>query len=185
MEVMGRYSNRGEMASDLRNLLDMTPEPGPVIERREKQFHHRLRAEEVAQLIIEYKSGVKVRVGNASWATGTSSVPRRLAVAGVGLVPSPVGLGRDGIAIETARDEEFLCCANQVAFTEEVRGSAGCWVQVAQHLKHLCLIQPYERGRRPSSWCRTQLRAMTRHKEGGGGRARGEHFEQGEGGWHR
>jgi len=39
----------------------MTPEPGPVIERREKQFHHRLHAEEVAQLITEYKSGVKVK----------------------------------------------------------------------------------------------------------------------------
>jgi hypothetical protein len=49
------------------------------------------------------------------------SIERRLAVAGVGLVPSPVGLGRHGVAIETTRDEEFLCCADEVAFTEEVR----------------------------------------------------------------
>lgn len=58
---MGRYSNQGDLASDLLELLDMTPEPGPVIERLEKQLHHRLHAEEVAQLITEYKSGVKVK----------------------------------------------------------------------------------------------------------------------------
>ena len=68
-------------------------------------------------------------------------------MAGVGLVPSPVGLGRYDIAIETARYEEFVCGADQVAFAEEVCGGAGCGVQVAQHLKHLCLIQPDERGR--------------------------------------
>jgi DNA invertase Pin-like site-specific DNA recombinase len=58
---MGRYSNQGEMASDLQELVDMTSEPSPVIERRERKFHHRLHAEEVAQLITEYQSGVKVK----------------------------------------------------------------------------------------------------------------------------
>jgi hypothetical protein len=58
---MGRYSNRGEMASELQILLDMTPEPGPVIERKEKQFHHRLYSEEIEQLIADYQAGAKVR----------------------------------------------------------------------------------------------------------------------------
>jgi len=58
---MGRYSNRGEMASELEVLVQMTPEPGQVTERREKQFHHRLRSEEIDQLIAEYRSGVKVK----------------------------------------------------------------------------------------------------------------------------
>ena len=58
---MGRYSNQTEMTSELEELLNMTPEPGPVIERREKQFHHRLRSEEIAQLIADYRSGVKVK----------------------------------------------------------------------------------------------------------------------------
>ena len=114
-----------------------------------------------------------------------SSVERRLALAGVGLVQSPVGPGRHSIAIETARDEESLCCADEVAFTEDVRGGAGCGVEVAQHFEHLCSIQPNEGGRRRSSRRRTRLRAMTRHEEGGGGRARGERFEHDESGWHR
>jgi hypothetical protein len=80
-----------------------------------------------------------------------SSVVRRLAVASVWLVPSPVGLGRDGIALETARDEEFLCSADELAFTEEVRGGPSCGVHVAQLLEHLCLIHPDERGRRLAS----------------------------------
>ncbi len=77
-----------------------------------------------------------------------SSVERRLAMAGVGLVPSPVGLGRHGVAIHTASDKEFLCGADEVAFTEEVRGGAGREAQVAQHLEHFCLNQPDEGGRR-------------------------------------
>ena len=43
-------------------------------------------------------------------------------MAGVGLVSSPVGLGRHGVAVETARDEEFLCCANEVTFTQIEKG---------------------------------------------------------------
>src|SRR5580693_1038364 len=75
-----------------------------------------------------------------------SSVERRLAVAGVGLVPSPVGLGRHGVAIETARDKQFLRCAHKPAFTEEVRGGAGYGAQVAEHVEHLCSVQPDEGG---------------------------------------
>ena len=98
--------------------------------------------------------------------------------------PSPVGLGRHGVAVETARDEEFLCCADEVAFTEEVGGGAGCGVQVAQHVGHLCWIQPDEGGRRRASRRRARFRALTGHEEGGGGRLRRERFEQDEGGWH-
>jgi hypothetical protein len=47
-------------------------------------------------------------------------------VFGLGLVRSPVGLGRHGIASETSSDEEFLCCADEVAFTEEVHGGVSC-----------------------------------------------------------
>jgi hypothetical protein len=89
---------------------------------------------------------VAVSARQCDW--NLSSAERRLAVAGVGLVPSPVGLGRNGIAIETARDEEFLCRADEVAFTEEVGGGAGCWVQVTHQLEHLCSVQPDEGGRR-------------------------------------
>jgi DNA invertase Pin-like site-specific DNA recombinase len=58
---MGRYSNQGEMASDLQELLDITPEPAPIVERKEKQFHHRLYPEEIQRLIADYRSGVKVK----------------------------------------------------------------------------------------------------------------------------
>src|SRR5665213_621773 len=115
----------------------------------------------------------------------SSSVPRRLAVAGVGLVSSPVGLGRHGFGIETARDKEFLCCADEVALTEEVRGGLSYGVQVAQHLEHLCLMQPVEGGRRRASRRRTRFCAMTCHEEGGSRSVSRERFEQSEGGWHR
>ncbi len=61
VEVMGRYSNQGEMASQLGELVQMTPEPGPVVHRRAKQVHHRLRPSEIEQLITDYQSGVLVR----------------------------------------------------------------------------------------------------------------------------
>ena len=98
---------------------------------------------------------------------------------------SPVGLGRHGVAVETARDEVFLCCADEVAFTEEVGGGAGCGVEVAQRLEHLWLIEPDEGGRRRASGRWARLGAVTCDEEGGGGRVRWERFEHDEGGGHR
>jgi hypothetical protein len=47
-----------------------------------------------------------------------------------------------GLAIETSQEEEFLYCADEVAFTEKVRRGADRGVQSAQHLDHLFTIQP-------------------------------------------
>jgi hypothetical protein len=46
-------------------------------------------------------------------------------VAGVGLVPSPVGLRRYGITIAAIIDEDFLRQSHELAFTEKIDGGVG------------------------------------------------------------
>ncbi len=60
VEVMGRYSNQGEMASHVGELSAMDPGPvAPTVRNTPKQVQRRLDSNEVDQLVADYLEGVR------------------------------------------------------------------------------------------------------------------------------
>jgi hypothetical protein len=80
---MGRYSNQGEMASHLEELSVMDPEPVPIVRRKPKQVHRRLRSDEVDQLVIDYEAGVPINDLVARYRIDQSTVTQHVKRAGV------------------------------------------------------------------------------------------------------
>ncbi len=60
VEVLGRYSNQGELASHLQELGNMTPEGEGKPHHVKRQVQRRLRQDEIKDLVARYQAGSTV-----------------------------------------------------------------------------------------------------------------------------
>jgi|HubBroStandDraft_6_1064221.scaffolds.fasta_scaffold155688_2 hypothetical protein len=82
---MGRYSNRGEIASHLGELAHMSPEPVSIVRKASKKVQHRLRSEEAKQLVIDYQAGAPIKDLVARYGVDQSTVTQHVKRAGARL----------------------------------------------------------------------------------------------------
>ena len=87
MEVMGRYLNHSDQGERVHDLLQIVPSrPKPVNSRTPKAIHRRLRAAQLEELVIGYKTGstlhqlagqFRINRGTVSKLLEREGVPRR------------------------------------------------------------------------------------------------------------